>query len=1287
MKRFSKILTLIIGIAIAVAIFAVSASAESDAYCLEITDSAGVRYVENTQNLSTALSDAIAGLEDGGEIKLLCDVVATDFSATLTDKTVNLDLNGFNLAITQSYVTNLGGTAFRLEGASKFYVYSRRPNGNIFHASPMATHSNGTVTAKNPGTEALFYVGDTSRIYFGENEEKGASGDNLSIYANMITNTYASCSEGEFAVRVNGGSYYRYAAGSSMSAMFYIRDCGNADKQVNVEVKNATLNAEAGRIFYFYNGTNDTESGKVPKPVIGKSFNVSVENCVLAGATAVEEQGQYNGKAKASFTGCSFLASPGSKSLVNVGEGCLFAQDYSSSLDGLVAAKSIARKKIILKTNTFSFSNYRYDEGTSKIYADFNLSSLNVQENTKECYFDYTVAAEENTSVITWVDLDKNETSERWLNGSVPNPSIILPGGNDVYYYTFGTMEAVRGNKTYVAAPAIKFGLKINLTLSSDFIYNVYVPVSAAESIKEVRIDETILERSEPKNIDGVPHYRYSFGILPRLAADAYSFDLDVYLDDTKTEVFTQKCEMSIPAYSIEVLNSGKYSPNTCALMNKTLAYVKAACDYFDTASENLYYSVIGKISSVEAPTYREGEEKASIPEQSAVKPVLSKIAVVFDSQLKYRFYFKSDVDFSSTAVKISYLKGNGIVEKVLAPEDVQTDGVGRFYDVSLSASNMRSDVTISVGADSYNYNLSNYIYFVNNDQSSKESAKQLVYSLWEYSEAAGKYTNEIPDISVTIDETPISSYKIVANSEEELRAAEIFKSVILQEYGVELEILGSYDGRAIVFKSVPVDTLRDYVVSMDGDDLVIECAYRSFFEPATLSYVRDVFASSNSDINISADRVSIYTYGKILYSDFDVPTYAGSVEDFKGKSAAEIAGLGVENAFSALKYAHEIANAKGYDVYGESGKVYYVSSTLDASGNSDTIAIKTNTYWQGANFVIDDTEISPTKNSKLAGSHVFTLATNSKKTIYKYTLDEESGEYKITYNVGSTTYVAKAAPEAIALKNGFDKDNVKKLDLGLGKPAIICVNNRNNKQFIRYTCSTATAIPESSASHQYDYILVDADGNIDPNTPFMFDYDEVTSFDVYPLVDTAVTVDGQGCTMTTLATNVATEGNLTRNFYVTRSNSTVKNINHAVYNELTGNIGHTYTGFFCSGAAANVEFNGCVAQSRAYFGAGTYDITLYNTLNVRLVNFTQSNFYEADGKTPNTKNCWFIMSSNGCKNVIYDGCMLTRFDAHEGVCNVTIKNSTIASIRLPAAETSLLKTPQSLTATPATAL
>src|SRR5690606_6130090 len=65
----------------------------------------------------------------------------------------------------------------------------------------------------------------------------------------------------------------------------------------------------------------------------------------------------------------------------------------------------------------------------------------------------------------------------------------------------------------------------------------------------------------------------------------------------------------------------------------------------------------------------------------------------------------------------------------------------------------------------------------------------------------------------------------------------------------------------------------------------------------------------------------------------------------------------------------------------------------------------------------------------------------------------------------------------------------------------------------------------------------------------------------------------------------------------------------------------------------------------------GTYDITVNRALNVSFVNCSQTNDI-------NDSRYWGIMGSNYSKNLVYDNCTFSRFDAHMGVANATIRNS-----------------------------
>ncbi len=80
----------------------------------------------------------------------------------------------------------------------------------------------------------------------------------------------------------------------------------------------------------------------------------------------------------------------------------------------------------------------------------------------------------------------------------------------------------------------------------------------------------------------------------------------------------------------------------------------------------------------------------------------------------------------------------------------------------------------------------------------------------------------------------------------------------------------------------------------------------------------------------------------------------------------------------------------------------------------------------------------------------------------------------------------------------------------------------------------------------------------------------------------------------------------------------------------------------------------------------GTYDLSANRALNVSFVNCTQTNDI-------NDNTYWGILGSNFCKNLLYDHCTLSRFDAHQGVANATIRNSTLGHMGINAIGSGLL--------------
>lgn len=352
--------------------------------------------------------------------------------------------------------------------------------------------------------------------------------------------------------------------------------------------------------------------------------------------------------------------------------------------------------------------------------------------------------------------------------------------------------------------------------------------------------------------------------------------------------------------------------------------------------------------------------------------------------------------------------------------------------------------------------------------------------------------------------------------------------------------------------------------------------------------------------------------------------------------------GDGVTNDFAAIKKAHEYANEMGYKVEADPDATYYIGRTY-----GEVIEIRTDTDWCGATFIIDDTtyEVSDPDRQK----HIFNVTSDYKTE---------------TYTAVSTTEVGRAMIE-INKAGGLKADSFTKLDLGLGYPALVYLINENHNSYIRYGEN------QDAGSAQRELVKIDANGNVDEKTPLLFDYDEITKIQVVRTDDAPIVV-GYG--------NFVTKANAAprqytyyyRGILVQRSNTTVTDIDHKIVGE--GDSGAPYSGFIsASYCDAVMVLDSVLSAHKAYKlegddhnTMGSYDLSPGNLNDLYVFNVTMHNFFGPDGVTPSV-NCgwWGVMGSNYCKNLTYDTCKLTRFDAHCGTYNATIRNSEVGTLTL----------------------
>lgn len=317
--------------------------------------------------------------------------------------------------------------------------------------------------------------------------------------------------------------------------------------------------------------------------------------------------------------------------------------------------------------------------------------------------------------------------------------------------------------------------------------------------------------------------------------------------------------------------------------------------------------------------------------------------------------------------------------------------------------------------------------------------------------------------------------------------------------------------------------------------------------------------------------------------------------------------GDGVTDDMPAIARAHDEANRLGLPVKAKEGAVYYVSP------KNCTAVVRTSADWTGAKFIIDDRECE-----------------NIHADVFRVISTEEPVSLEIPSLVRGQT----------------------KIDNPTGRDLYVIVKNRNHLDYIRF------GLNQNNGTARTDNFIVYADGTL--SSAVSFDFDEVTDIIAVPMDKEKLTLTGGE--FTTIANQAESKYNYhSRNISITRSNVEVSGITHLV----TGEIDHgaPYSGFISIGGCADVLVHDCVFTGHYIYETigsagkpvmmGSYDINCGSASNVTFRNCTQTTDIM-------DKRYWGLIGSNFCRDLVFEDCHFSRFDAHMGVSNCTLRRCTL---------------------------
>ena len=327
--------------------------------------------------------------------------------------------------------------------------------------------------------------------------------------------------------------------------------------------------------------------------------------------------------------------------------------------------------------------------------------------------------------------------------------------------------------------------------------------------------------------------------------------------------------------------------------------------------------------------------------------------------------------------------------------------------------------------------------------------------------------------------------------------------------------------------------------------------------------------------------------------------------------------GDGTSDDMDAIAAAHAFANQQGLRVKADEGAVYYIG------GKERTAVIQTDTDFGTAEFIIDDTRVR---------------------------------------NRNASVFLVSSSLQSFPLEGIASlKRNQEKIKVPLPGTCLVTVTDSQVKRYIRY------GLNQNDGSPQTDIFIVDKYGDVDMDAPIIWDFDQITEITALPIDERTLSITGGR--FTTIANKAESKYTyFRRNIAIKRSHVLIDGLEHRITGE--GEQGAPYGGFINISDCAFVTVKNTVLTGHFTYrtigsagkpvSMGSYDILVNRALHVSFVNCSQTNDI-------NDRRYWGILGSNYSKNLLYDSCTLSRFDAHMGVANATIRNSTLGHMGINA--------------------
>ena len=466
---------------------------------------------------------------------------------------------------------------------------------------------------------------------------------------------------------------------------------------------------------------------------------------------------------------------------------------------------------------------------------------------------------------------------------------------------------------------------------------------------------------------------------------------------------------------------------------------------------------------------------------------------------------------------------------------------------------------------------------------------------------------------SVTLDGVPLSEYAFFVKKETVpinfLEYAGLVRDAFRTYIGVSLPILTQDDEEPahpirILFTEAGQTGFR---VRLAGGELLMECAHENTFRRSVEGFITHTIAEFSGKVEITEGDVFTEDAHKIYYGEYGA-TGDGSTDDF-----------------AALLRTHEVANLTGQTVCADAGKIYYIGEQLQ------TIPVRTDVEWGDASFVIDDRSVRCTRCAPISGLSVDPSALHVFRVESDY----------------ATEWFRGADLEGLSLERG-----AKQIGTTFAGERLIYPRYSGHKIYIRQGGN------QNEGTDTQEVLLVDREGNIDPSTAVLWNYPALTEMWAKRIDDKPVTISG-GIFYTYANAHDRLYHYFARGIEILRSNTVIRDVRHYIRYEYE--TGAPYTGFISVNSCHHILIENCTFSGHKVYRLKTdssNSMGTYDTQSARSNDVTWDGCQQSNSITDTT--FWGVHASNFCKNLTLKNSILSRFDAHQGMYNATILNSTL---------------------------